>query len=70
MFTISAFYLGETLQANTTSEISAASKNFALKPSSASISVNEAPAITRALFYPSRASLNFVIAPFKSSKIL
>jgi len=69
MFTISAFYLGETLQANTTSEMSAASKNLALNASSASISVNEAPAIIRAFFYPSRAPSNFATAPFKPSEI-
>lgn len=50
ILTISAFYLGDTLHANTTSTESEASKNISLIYSSESINKSDAPATMIAYF--------------------
>ena len=52
MFTISAFYFGETLQANTTSAESEHFKNNSLNESTLSIIDNDAPATMIDYFFP------------------
>jgi hypothetical protein len=50
IFTISAFYCGDTLHANTTSTLSEQFKNVSLISSFPSITFNEAPATIIACF--------------------
>jgi len=62
MFTMSAFYFGETLQAKTTSTRSEAAKKVALSCSSASITVSDAPATMIPCVLTSWACLPLLLA--------
>lgn len=57
ILTMSAFYFGDTLHANTTSTRSEADKNFSFKLSIRSIAIREAPATIMACFYVESAGL-------------
>jgi len=50
IFTISAFYFGDTRQANTTSVFNVICKNVSFRSFLSAIKVNEAPAIIIAVF--------------------
>jgi len=58
-FTISAFYFGDTLQANTTSTVSDACKNFYFNSSLFSITTIEAPPTIIAYWSPFGAAAIF-----------